>query len=372
MGKFNRRHYTMKKLIYILTLGGILTSCNNGTTTKNDDTNQTVSADTITNQYDATDHKSVLEKKDTILIIDNEKFTLSYSAKIEPSKLFYHTDIYADKGKNYKDVYKGYNATYTISLTDNLGKSIFSKTLTKDNFKEIFDGSILTRTDSRLPNFIGYLNNFNSFLFTIEFWVPDSDVGGQCFFMISKNGYLTENSLNNYYGGADCDGKIEIPTNENFILTCRKILNTNGTKIEISDKRFWQIGTKLINDKTILVIQEHNDTTNTQNAKLIDNFGKTLKAFTYKGYYEVLGYTVPLYLDTLNGNYILLDEEQKNLRVINKKQPLSTYTVAFDKMKPFDNNKLESEIIFDLNTEFSNNTFTFDASTNLFRHRKND
>jgi hypothetical protein len=361
----------MRKLIYILTLGCILTSCNDGTNTKNDNANQTVSADTITNEYDATDHKTVIEKKDTVLIIDNEKFTLSYSAKIEPSKLFYHTDIYADKGKNHKDIYKGFNATYNILLTDNLGKFIFSKTLTKNNFKEIFEGSILTRTDSKLPYFIGYLNNFNSFLFSIDFWVPDSDVGGQCFFMINKKGDLTENSLNNYYGGADCDGEIEIPKNKNFILTCRKILNTNGNNIEISDKRFWQVGTKLVNDNIILVIQEHNDTTNTQNAKLIDNFGKTLKTFTYKGYYEVLGYTVPLYLDTLNSNYILLDEEQKNLRVINKKQPLSTYTVAFDKMKPFDNDKLKSEIIFDLNTEFSNNTFTFDTSTNSFRHRKN-
>jgi hypothetical protein len=190
--------------------------------------------------------------------------------------------------------------------------------------------------------------------------------------MIDKKGNLIENSLNNYFGGADCDGEIEIPINENFILTCRKILNTNGKKIEISDNRFWQIGTKLINDNTILVIQDHNDTTNTQNAKLIDNFGKTLKAFTYKGYYEVLGYTVPMYLDTLNGNYILLDEEQKNIRVINKNQPLSTYTVAFDKMKPFNNDKLESELVFDLYTEISNNTFAFDPLTNSFRRRKNE
>lgn len=372
MGKFNRRHQTMKKLIYILTLGSILTSCNNGTTTKNDNANQTVSADTIINEYDATDHKTVLEKKDTVLIIDNEKYVLSYSAKIEPSKMFYHTDIYADKGKKFKDVYKGYNATYTISLTDNLGKSIFSKNLTKDNFSEIFDGGILTRTDSRLPHFIGYLNSFNSFLFTIDFWVPDSDVGGQCFFMIDNKGNLTENSLNNYYGGADCDGEIEIPANENFVLTCKKILNANGKNIEISDKRFWQIGTKLINENTILVIQDQNDTTNVQNAKLIDNFGKTLKAFTYKGYYEVLGYTVPMYFDTLNSNYILLDEEQKNIRVINKYQPLSTYTVAFDKMKSFNNDRQESELVFDLNTEFSNNTFTFDTLTNSFRHRKNE
>lgn len=362
----------MKKLIYILTLGIILTSCNNRTTSKNDSSNQTLSADTIINEYNSTDHKTVLEKKDTTLIIDNDKFILSYSAKIETSKLFYHTDIYTDKRKNYKDVYKGYNATYNISLKDNLGKFIFSKILTKDNFREIFDGGILTRTDSKLPHFIGYMNSFNSFLFSIEFWVPDSDVGGQCFFMINNKGELTENSMNNYYGGADCDGEIEIPTNENFVLTCRKILNTNGKNIEISDKRFWQIGTRLINDNTILVIQEHNDTTNIQNAKLIDNYGKTLKSFTYKGYYEVLGYTVPMYFDSLSSNYILLDKEQKNIRVINKKKPLSTYTFNFNKMKPYNNEKLESELVFDLNTEFSNNTFTFDTLTNSFRYRKNE
>lgn len=47
------------------------------------------------------------------------------------------------RGKNYKEVSKGYHATYTLSLTDHLGKSVFSKSLTKDNFREIFDGGIL-------------------------------------------------------------------------------------------------------------------------------------------------------------------------------------------------------------------------------------
>jgi hypothetical protein len=362
----------MKKLIYLLTFICVLASCNNNTTSKNETAKHTVASDTITNEYDATEHKVIFQKKDTVLIINNKKFTLSYSSKIETSKLFYHTDIYTDKEKNFKDIYKGNNATYTISLTDNLGNVLFSKTLTKDDFRATFDGSILTRTDATLPYFIGYLSNFNSFLFTIDFWVPDSDVGGQCFFMLNKKGVLTENSLNNYYGGADCDGKIEIPTTENFILTCRKIINSDGKNIEISDKRFWQVGTKLVNDTTILVIQEHNDTTNIQNAKLIDNFGNTLKAFKYNGYYEVLGHTVPIYFDSSNNNYILLDEEQKNIRVINKQEPLSTSTIAFDKMKFYNNDKLESELLFDLNTDFSSNTFTFDTLTNSFRHRKNE
>lgn len=369
----------MKRFLYILTLG-ILTSCSNGTSTKNVDeiqtvnsnTIQTLNSDTITNEYNSTDHNTTVKKKDTFLLIANKKFTLSYTAKIESSKLFNHTDIYSVKGKNYKDVYKGYNATYIISVEDNLGKTVFSKILTKDSFKEIFDGGILTQTDAILPYFIGYLDNFNSFLFIIDFLVPDSDVGGQCFFMINKQGEIIENSLNNYFGGSDCDGEIDIPTTGDFILTCRKILNANGKNIEISDKRFWQVGTKLINDNTILVIQEHNDTTNIQNAKLIDNFGKTLKEFTYNGYYDVLGYTVPMHFDSLKSNYILLDEVQKNIRVINKKQPLTTFTIEFEKMETFNNDKLENELVFDLNTEFSNNTFTFDTLTNTFRHRKNE
>ena len=58
--------------------------------------------------------------------------------------------------------------------------------------------------------------------------------------------------------------------------------------------------------------------------------------------------------------------------LLNNRTTLNIYTLSFDKMKPFNNDKLESELVFDLNTEFSNNTFTFDAFTNSFRHRKNE
>ncbi len=363
----------MKIFIYLLTLAILSSSCKDKISQKIDKPKQeVVVADTIINKYNATTYKTVLEKKDTVLTINNQKFNLSYSAKIEPSKMISYPYIYSEKGKVYKNIYKGYNATYTISLTDSFGKIVFSKILTKDNFKKIFDGDILTRTEAFLPNFIGYLNNFNAFLFTIEFLVPDSDVGGQCFFMINNKGAIIENSMNNYYGGGDCDGEIEIPMSGDFILTCRKILNKNGKNINITKEKFWQIGTKLINENTILVIQDYNDTTNVQNAKFIDNFGKILKSFKYNGYYNTLGYTVPMYFDSLNNNFILLDEEQKNIRIVNKNKPLLTYTVAFNKMKSFNNDKQENELVFDLNTEFSNNTFAFDTLTNSFRYKKND
>jgi hypothetical protein len=370
--KLKKSQLTMKLPICNLILGIILLSCNSSPTLKIEKNNETVISDTVLNMDKSTENKVVVEKKDTVLFIENKKCTLSYSAKMDISKLFRFTEIYIDTGRIHKDIFIGYNATYTISLKDSVGKSIFTKSLTKDNFSGKFYGRNLAESNCRLPQFKGYVNSFKSFLFTIDFDVPDSDIGDECFLMINNRGEIIENSVNNHFGGGSSDGEVEIPTNENFVLTCRKIINVNGQKIEIADKSVDLVGTKLINDNIILVINQYSETKANQNAKLIDNFGKTLKSFTYKGYYVGLGYNFSICYDSIKGNYFLIDEELKNLRVINKKEPLSTYTVSFNKMKPFNNDKLESEILFIMYAEISTYTVTYNSLTNTFRYRKNE
>jgi hypothetical protein len=356
------------KLCFVLC---VLLSCNINNSSNSNKQKVLGGIDTVFYEYEATNHKVVLEKRDTSLLIDNEHFILAYSAKIEPSILFNYTDIYTENGSIHKVISKGFNASYTISLNNSLNQLVFSTTLNKNDFKRIIDNDLLARSDAELPRFIAYLNKFEAFLFTLDFWLPDSDVGGQCFFMLNKQGKLIESSTNNYYGGGDCDGVIEISSNKDLILTCTKLLNANGRKIDITDKQFWQVGTKLLNDDVILLIQEHNDTNNIINAKLINRYGKPLKSFTYKGYYEVLGYVVPMHFDSLSNNYFLMDEAQQNIRVISKNQPLETYVFAYDKMQPFNHDKRESELVFELNG-LSNYTFAFDTLTNTFRYKRNE
>lgn len=357
-------------LICFIALLGCKKKTNTQVDNKGKVEDSTIKNDTIFNQYSYLDYVSEEQRADTILLINDEEHKLIYSSKTETKIFYIDTSIYTEKGKIHHDTYKGFNNTYTISLKDNTEELIFTTTITKENFRNIFDEYILAKSESYLPDFIGYVKSFRSFIFTVNFWIPDSDVGGQCFFMINDRGELTNVSLNNYYGGGDCYGEIEIPENENFILTCRKIYKANGDIVDITSFHVPQIGTKLINDNTILVIQEYNDSLKIPNAVLMDNSGKSLKSFVYKGYYNVLGYTVPWYFDSLCNNYIFLDEEQKNIRVMSKDRPLSTYTVGFSKMKPYKEDQLENELVFNLNTEFSENTFAFDTLKRTFRLRQ--
>lgn len=358
----------MRVIFLIISFYCFLVSCGNDKTI-NQGSNQKIVNDTISNEFDYSVITKISERRDTSLLIDNIPYTLTYSALLDTTKKLVVIERYSKKGKNYKDIYRGYNAIYNITLRNNTSKIVFSKTLTKNDFKDIFIESIATQSNANLPHFMGFLPTFNSFIFTIDFWVPDSDVGGQCFFIINKNGEIKHNSMNNYFGGADCDGEVEIPKNENFILTCRKIINSNGKTIDISDKDRWQVGTKLINDNCILVIQDY-DTTKKPNTMLIDIDGKILKRFIYQGYYEILGYRVPMHFDSLTSNYFLLDEELKNVRIINKNYPTSTFTVAFDEMEASNNDKKENEIEFKLNTEMTENTFYLDTISNQMRREQ--
>lgn len=359
----------MYRHLTILFLAAILAGCNENVTRESKSAAQSSVLDTIVNGYDYPFVTSTFQKNDTTLFIENEEYHLKYTAKIDTSAHILQTEVYSYKGENYRQEYKGYNATYTITLAGKPDDTIFTKTLTKDDFEHILDKEVLTRSDAGLPKFLGYLKTFGSFVFSIDFMIPDSDVGGQCLFLINRNGELTENSLNNYFGVGDCDCEIEIPSHHKFILSCRKIINADGTQVKISDENDWQVGTKLINDDTILVIQEFNDSTQAPNAKLIDNFGKTLKHFTYKGYYNTLGFVVPMHFDPHSQNYFLLDDKMKQAVVINKNRPLSLYTVDFAKMGSFNDDKKAEELVFEMELEYAHYTFAFDTLKNAFRKR---
>lgn len=309
--------------------------------------------------------------KDTTLFIDNQQFILSLSAELDSTQKYSYTSYYVDEDSlPSKELFQGFDARYKFSLKDKDNKIVFTTTLNKGNFKAITDNSILAESDAILPRFIGFLPKFNAFIFTVEFWVPDSDVGEQSFFMMNRKGEIIEKSFNNYYGGGDSDGAIEISSKQDFILTCNKVIHSNGKVIRFDNKRIWQIGSKLINDNCILDIKEYNDSIKKANAVLMTPFGEILKKFVYRGYYNELGNVVPKYYDNKTNNYYLLDEELASLWVINKQNPTSIYSVSFDEMEEAEGTMKKDEIKFMIDTESSKNTFYANIKTQKIRHSK--
>lgn len=332
---------------------------------------------TVVNDIIVSEYESCLEcvelseeSSDTTLIIENEPYVLTYSSVIDTTLTLSQIDIYSTNGKNYKTIYKGYNAFYSVSLKDKNGHVVFVKDFSKKTFSKgrDYENSIVVESGAYLPFFIGYLPDFDSFLFTLTFGVPESDVGLEYFFMINRKGDVTKNFINNWYGGGGCDGSIELPASMDFVLTCVNIVNPGGVTINFDKEDVGLVGTKLINDSIILVIKPFDDSTKVPNAVLMNNFGKVFKKFTYKGYYDVLGNVVPMRYDSLSENYYLFNETLKNIRTINRKRPLDSETLDLDLMESYNGNTRENEIKIILNTETSENNFYIDSITQQIRY----
>lgn len=325
--------------------------------------------DTISIRERYLEYVSPLSYKDTLVVIDGIPLLLSCYSETDTVHLYTDTLVYEEKGKIHQEIYTGYNTSYKITLKEK-DNTLFTLTFNKEHFRNILNPYTLCKGEAYLPELKFYASAFTSFVFTVDFWIPESDVGEHGMLMVDKTGRLYNITHEYYYGGGDCDGEIEMPEDEKFIVSCTQIFHPNGQKIDITQPHLAQVGVKLINDKIILVIQEFTDTLNQPNARLIDTQGKTLKTFVFKGYYNVLGYTVPWHYDSHFEQYILLDEEQEHIRIINKKSPLSTYTVSFAEMKPYRDDTREHEIIFNINTEFSENFFALDTVEQIYRHKQ--
>ena len=305
--------------------------------------------------------------RDTQLTIDGQAFSLQWSTRLAPSEKMTFEDIYdIDEGIQ-KDMYQGFNAHFNITLQDQSGSKVFSKELTKSDFKPSFDEQILVRSEAKLPIFRGYLPAFNAFLFTFEFWIPDSDVGGEYVLLLNRQGDIIESYTDDYFGGGDYAGQIEIPDHQQFVLTRVRILHPGGRKVELGNKENGLIGTKLLNNECILVVREYSDSTQTPNAILMNPDGTALKNFIYQGYYEVLGYEIPLHFEPSTQNYYLLDEESEQLRVIPKTNPTATYTVNFSGMPTAGGKKQPGEVAFSLNTEMGKHVFYVKAGSSNIR-----
>lgn len=307
---------------------------------------------------------SLYIKKDTI--IESNRYLLTCEAAMDTLKKVSYTCNTHQGDKAEKAVYNGYDIRYTITLKERNGKQLFKKIFTKDDFKGVICEDALALTNTYLPQFIGYHKGFDAFIFILDFWIPDSDVGDECFLMIGKDGRVIEKFHDSYYGGGGHGGTIEFPSNNAFVLTGSTILNTNGKRIDLYEGDKTVVHTKLINNATILVIDELTDNVNKNNARLINNYGEVLKTFTYKGYYNMLGYIVPSYIEKNTGCYILLDDELKNLRLINLKEPTNIITVPF-KAPVLPETNREHEVSFNIDTEFARRTFAMDTITKAIR-----
>lgn len=357
----------MRTVIYSLLTLMCLTACKKEARAGivNNDTTQ---GDKVYDSYAASYAAPFSAKADTLVTLKGKQYNVVCSAAIDTLKKVSFTALGRDAndGKVHKTLYKGYDVSYTFRISEVNGGELFTKTFTKNDFKDIVGRDALSQAYIEAPGFLGYHEGFDAFMFGMSFMIPDSDMGDGCFIMIGRDGRVIDKSNNAFYGGGGVDGRVEVPTNNAFVITPTKILNTHGKNIDLYDENKALVHTKLISDHIILVVYDPEENDTKDNARLIDNNGTVLKTFTYKGYYDLLGYVVPSYFEKTTGTYIMLDEGLNNLTVIPAGNPLNIFTVPFITLRDAKTSP-EREVTFDINTETSEQTFAMDTVTKAIR-----
>lgn len=362
------------KTFYIIVITLLLTACHKkepgGVTLT--ETIKNTSADTVYETFDAREanyagNNDSLYTDDTLVAIDSKTYKLTVSAQCLLNSAYVFNHTYTDKGVKHIGKYTGFDAAYTFMLIDAAGKEVFKTVLTKKDFENTADGSIVAETIIEAPTFEGYVPAFNAFMFTVRFLVPESDVGDAVFLLLGRDGKLRHMTYYNSFGGSGCDGGIDIAPNGSFIVTNYEVLHRNGKKTVLNTKGHWLVARRLVNPGTILAIDEYNDSTKVPNARLVSPYGKVLKTFTYRGYYDVLGFEVPCFEDKTT---IYLQDNDNSLRVIPRKNPQSATLIPMAQITRDDGSpKKPAEKSFKISNEGSNNVYNYlhDTVANTYR-----
>lgn len=307
------------------------------------------------------------EKEDTLISIEGKNYKITTWAKLLPETTYTYVSINTQDGLPHKDSFIGFDAEYAFSVTE-AGSNLFTTTLHKKDLEKEGDGSLLAEAYIKGPDFLGYIPSFKCFLFGLDIFVPDSDVGDQLLVLMNHDGSVKKLVYNNVFGGGGCDGPdLYAAPDGRYVAFNYSVLHRDGKMTSLFRGPNSIVARRQVNPEVLLVIDEYDDKLQNINARLVSPYGKVLKTFTYKGGYDMLGFVLPGYEDK-TALYLL--EHDGALRVIPRNAPLETVLIQTDVMKHNDKSTPKpSEKAFSIKSELSDDAYYFlhDTLTNVYR-----
>jgi hypothetical protein len=358
----------MKKLIILAVFCFLIISCKN----KKTETGRITftSGDTIFIIQPIQLYSNSLNlKSDTSFNLKGGNYELGLITKVDTLKKIIFNDTAKNVNNKKITVTRkiGPSVTFNFNLFKNK-KLLFHKTYSKDIFKNVLGKNHeLFAIAYSEPIFAGITENEKT-IYTIDFAYPNSDSGIEYYFILDEKGDINKIGILNTFNRG-CDGQLSIFPN--YILANYEIINNNGKIINLSPKSnsSFLAGVKSINDSVILVIYHLTDS-EAENAILMKNDGHILSHFNYKGFLLEMSYHIPMAYITEIDKFILLDEKNQLIRVINKNTPGTAEVVRFDEMTNSNDNEENEGISFELSSTSNDYEFTYFQDSQTFKMEK--
>ena len=320
---------------------------------------------------------------DTAVVVNGQPYHLRLEAETDSTQRLKTT--YQPYPGHYEQA-RGYQGRFTFTLHAPDGQQVFRRQLRKADFYKAAGQDIVTESEAYRPELLAYSPAFGALVFTLDFMVPDSDVGSQAVLLLDLTGRVVRISDGRAPGsGADCDPALT--PNGRALLTGSELLRPNQPPLRLHRADADLAGAFLLTDSTLLVVYalgkshlihapgepETYGRTPTVQQQRAPNAqvrhiptGRVLSRFRYAGFYEELGYTIPRAY--VAGIHYLLDE-QRGLRLVPAAAPARTSEVRFAAMPRFVPPQRRAEVRFELQSSGSGFAFYVDTTSLLPRIR---
>lgn len=320
---------------------------------------------------------------DTAVVLNGQPYRLRIEAETDSTQRLKTT--YQPYPGHYEQA-RGYQGRFTFALYDAAGQQVFRRQLRKADFYKAAGPDIVVESEAYRPELLAYSPAFGALVFTLDFMVPDSDVGAQAVLLLDLSGRVLRISDGRAPGsGADCDPALT--PNGRALLTGSELLRPRQPPLRLHRADADLAGAFLLTDSTVLVVYALGKSHLIHGPGVPETYGRTptapqqraanaqvrhigtgrvLSRFRYAGFYEELGYTIPR--GYAAGIHYLLDE-QRGLRLVPAAAPARTTEVRFAAMPRFVPPQRRHEVRIELQSSSSSFAFYVDTISQLPRIR---
>ncbi len=316
---------------------------------------------------------------DTLLVLNGQPYHLRLQAETDSARRL--TATYEATPGRVERVH-GFEGYYTVTLRDAQGGQVFRRQLRKAAFFKRVGADIVTESEAYVPELLGYSHPLGALAFTLDFMVPDSDVGAQVVLLLDLAGNVLRLSDGRGPGsGPECDPALS--ASGGALLTASEVLRPGQPPLRLEKATADLVGATFLTDTTLLVVyapgkshvirypdglEAYGRTPSPEQLRAPNAFvrhvrtGRVLSRFRYRGFYEEMGFTIPGYQLRATATHYLLDEKRGLLLL-----PLggsSTPTeMRFTLMPRFTPPQKPAEVRFELHGSSSGFAFYVDTSS---------
>ncbi|RTQ51547.1 hypothetical protein EJV47_07040 [Hymenobacter gummosus] len=269
----------------------------------------------------------------------------------------------------------GFDAVYTIRLSDAGGRARFTTRLRKPDFGAAMGKEHVTICTAEAPEYLGYWPQANLLAFSVMFYLDGTDDGGAALLLLdAASGQPRRITQLHWFAGPE--HRLDLTPDGRALLATADIIHADGRRVSLERPDRQLAAARLLNNQTVLAVYDTGNEASGgprrkpgPNARLLDLNGRELGRFQLNGLAAEIGYQLrAAYLPQTRTHY-LFDDVNRTLRLLPFEQPRQSQLLPWAKLTKFRAPRRPTEVDIQLHSGADKPTFYVDTLSGAVRYQ---